>query len=215
MDTSAGTEGDVDGTASAKGGRMTRTVAGLALLLAVVLAGSPSALGMTMAVDGDRVVMSGGVVGDECGRLQSLLQQNVIRTVVLTQSHGGNAEAGYCVGALIRAHGLDTEIRGSCNSSCSRMWLGGVSRTLDGMNSRVGLHGNYRNGILEPGAPARLQSWIPTYAPVNRELMMQWTTLPTDRHMMYFYNDHAELCESGRCMPLPGWNAVTAGLATR
>ena len=195
---------------------MTRSVVALALLLAVVLARSPSALGMTMAVDGDRVVMSGTVDGDECGRLQSLMQQRIIRTVVLTQSHGGNAEAGYCVGALIRAHGLDTEIRDSCNSSCSRMWLGGVSRTLDGKNARVGLHGNYRNGILEPGAPERLQSWIPTYAlPVNRELMAQWTTLPTNHDMMYFYNDHAELCESGRCTPLPGWNAVNAGLATR
>ena len=121
---------------------MTRAVVALALLLAGMLARSPSALGMTMTVDGDRVVMSGPVDGDECGQLQSLMQQRIIRTVVLTQSHGGNAEAGYCVGALIRAHGLDTEIRDSCNSSCSRMWLGGVSRTLDGKNARVGLHGN-------------------------------------------------------------------------
>ncbi len=194
---------------------MTRAVAMLALLLAGVLAQGPSAIGMTMAVDGDHVVLSGTVVGDECARLQSLLRQSVIRTVVLTQSHGGNAEAGYCVGALIRAHGLNTLIRGSCNSSCSRMWLGGVSRTLDGESARVGLHGNYRNGSLEPGAPARLQASIPNYAPVNRELMVQWTTLPTNHDMMYFYNDHAELCESGRCTPLPGWNAVNAGLATR
>jgi hypothetical protein len=198
-----------------EGKRMTRAGVRLALLLIVVLAQSPSALGMTMVVDGDRVVMSGTVVGDECGRLRSVLQQSVVRTIVLMQSHGGNAEAGYCVGELIRARGLDTEIRGSCNSSCSRMWLGGVSRTLDGNDARVGLHGNYRNGTLEPGAPARLQSWIPTYAPVNRELMARWTTLPTNHDMMYFYNDRAELCDHGRCTPLPGWNAVNAGLATR
>jgi hypothetical protein len=198
-----------------KGGRMTRAVLGLALLLAVVLARSTSALGMTMAVDGDRVVMSGTVVGNECGRLQSLMQQTVIRTVVLMQSYGGNAEAGYCVGVLIRSHGLDTEISGSRNSSCSRMWLGGVSWTLDGKNARVGLHGNCRNGMLEAGAPTRLRSWIPNYAPVNQELMERWTTLPTNHDVMYFYNDHAELCESGQCTPLPGWNAVTAGLATR
>ena len=194
---------------------MTQAVLSLGLLLAVLLARSPSALGMTMVVDGDRVVMSGPVVGNECEQLRSLLQQKDIRTVVLMQSHGGDAEAGYCVGALIRAHGLNTQISGSCNSSCSRMWLGGVSRTLDGKTARVGLHGNYRNGILEPGAPARLQSWIPTYAPVNRELMARWTTLPTNHDMMYFYNDRAELCENGRCTPLPGWNAVNAGLATR
>jgi hypothetical protein len=79
------------------------------------------------------------------------------KTVVLGNSSGGNADAGYCVGTLIRQHGLSTVIRGSCASSCSRMWLGGVSRTFDGRYSRVGLHGNYdRNGILLPGAPDRL-----------------------------------------------------------
>lgn len=195
---------------------MTQAMAGLGLLLAAVLAHSPCALAMTMTVDGARVVLSGSVEGDECGRLGSILQQTAVRTVVLTQSQGGNAEAGYCVGALIRARGLDTVIRGSCNSSCSRMWLGGVSRTLDGKNARVGLHGNYRNGTLEPGTPARLQAWIPMYAPeVNRDLITQWTQLPTNHDMMFFYNDRAELCENRQCTPLPRWNAVNAGLATR
>jgi len=195
---------------------MTRTVAGLGLLLAAMLGRSPGALAMNITVDGDRVVMSGNVGGDECGRLKSILRQSSVRIVLLERSHGGNAEAGYCVGALIRAHGLDTVIRGFCNSSCSRMWLGGISRTLDGKNARVGLHGNYRSHILDSGSPARLQAWIPKYAPgVNRALMAQWTQLPTNRDMMYFYNDRAELCENGKCIPLPAWNAVNAGLATR
>jgi hypothetical protein len=196
---------------------MTQAMAGLTLLLAAVLARSPGALAMNIGVDGAQIVLSGTVEGDECGRLGAILQQGAIRTVVLTQSNGGDADAGYCVGELIRARGLDTVIRGSCNSSCSRMWLGGVSRTLEGTNARVGLHGNYRNdGILKPEAPARLQAWIPKYAPgVNWELMAQWTQLPTNHDMMYFYNDRAELCESRLCTPLPGWNAVNAGLATR
>jgi hypothetical protein len=160
--------------------------------------------------------MSGPVTGTECSQLLSILQQNPIRVVVLTWSTGGNAEAGYCVGALIRQYGLATVIRGSCNSSCSRMWLGGVSRTLEGANSRVGLHGNYdRNGNLLPGAPGRLQAWLPSYAPVNRQLMEQWTTLPVNKQMMFFYNDRAELCDHGQCTPMPGWNARNAGLSTQ
>ena len=203
--------------AVAAGTVIIRAVAGLCLLLGAMLARSPGAIAMNMTVDGRRVVLSGAVQGDECGRLRSILQQSAIRTVVLTQSPGGNAEAGYCIGELIRARGLDTVIRGSCNSSCSRMWLGGVSRTLDGNNARVGLHGNYDlNGRLKPGTPERLQAWIPHYAPgVNRTLMAQWTRLPTGRDMMYFYNDRAELCENGQCTVLPGWNAVNAGLATQ
>jgi hypothetical protein len=186
------------------------------LLLIAAAAYSASAFGMDIAVQGDQVVMSGSVTGTECSQLALILQQNRAHTVVLTQSNGGNADAGYCVGALIRQHQLATVIRGSCNSSCSRMWLGGVSRTLDGADSRVGLHGNYdRWGNLLPGAPARLQAWIPSYAPVNKQLMDQWTTLPVNKQMMFFYNDRAELCDHGRCTPMPGWNALKAGLSTQ
>src|SRR3954451_6876436 len=137
---------------------------------------------MNIEIQGNQVVMSGPVTGTECSQLQPILQQVAIRTIVLTRSNGGNAEAGYCVGALIRQYRLATLIRGSCNSSCSRMWLGGVSRMLDGPNSRVGLHGNCdRNGNLLAGAPARLQAWIPSYAPVSKALLEQWTVLPFNK----------------------------------
>ena len=191
-------------------------------LLLVLLAGllssalaAPPARAMDIQVKDDQVMMSGPVVGNECIVLRDILDHNPIRVVVLSQSHGGNAEAGYCVGELVRAHQLATVIRGSCNSSCSRMWLGGVSRTLDGDNSRVGLHGNYdRSGDLLPGAPARLQGWIPNYAPaVNRQLMEQWTTLPHNEQMMFFYNTRTELCDRGRCSPMPEWNVRNAGLS--
>lgn len=177
---------------------------------------SAVAFAMDIEIQGNEVVMSGDVTGSECSELQSIFQRTRISTVILTHSKGGNADAGYCVGALIRQQGLTTVIRGSCDSSCSRMWLGGVSRTLDGADSRVGLHGNYRNGTLLRGAPARLQAWIPSYAPsVNRQLMEQWTNLPSNKQIMYFYNDRAELCNHGQCMSLQGWNAFNAGLSTQ
>jgi hypothetical protein len=187
------------------------------LLFVIAFFGSgAAAFAMNIEIQGSKVVMSGNVIGSECSELQSILQRTRINAVILTRSKGGNADAGYCVGALIRQYGLATVIRGSCNSSCSRMWLGGVSRTLDGAHSRVGLHGNYRDGALLPGAPARLQAWIPSYAPsVNRQLMEQWTNLPSNKQMMYFYNDRAELCDHGQCTPLPGWNALNAGLSTQ
>jgi hypothetical protein len=187
------------------------------LLFVIAFFGSgAAAFAMNIEIQGSKVVMSGDVIGSECSELQSILQRTRINAVILTRSKGGNADAGYCVGALIRQYGLATVIRGSCNSSCSRMWLGGVSRTLDGAHSRVGLHGNYRDGALLPGAPARLQAWIPSYAPsVNRQLMEQWTNLPSNKQMMYFYNDRAELCDHGQCTPLPGWNALNAGLSTQ
>ena len=171
---------------------------------------------MELEVHGDEVWLSGHVTGSEYGQLLAILTGNPIKTVVFTQSHGGNADAGYDVGELIRQRGLATVIRGSCASSCSRMWLGGVTRTLAGPDSRVGLHGNYDNsGNLRPGAPARLRAWLPLYAPVDRQLMEQWIVLPNHNQMMYFYNDRAELCDHGGCMLIPGRNALNAGLSTR
>jgi hypothetical protein len=194
----------------------TRPMTRLFLFVIAIFSISTATLAMDIEIQGHEVVMSGDVTGSECAELQSILERTQISTVILTHSKGGNADAGYCVGALIRQHGLATVIRGRCNSSCSRMWLGGVSRTLDGAHSRVGLHGNYRNGALLPGAPARLQAWITSYAPaVNRQLMDQWTNLPSNKQMMLFYNDRAELCDHGQCRPLPEWNAFNAGLSTR
>jgi hypothetical protein len=172
---------------------------------------------MDMRVEGESVVMSGSVVGSDCTALGEILSRTKIKVVVLTNSGGGNANAGYCVGDLIRERGLSTAIRGRCASSCSRMWLGGVDRTLEGPNSKVGLHGNYASsGNLLADAPQRLRTWIPQRAPdVDKALMEQWVRLPSNKWMMYFYNDRAELCEGGACTSVDGRNARNVGLSTR
>ena len=184
-------------------------------LLALGMQSAP-AFSMAFQVQGDELVMSGPVTGSECSELRAFLEKGGIKTIVLGYSSGGNANAGYCVGALIRQKGLSTVFRGTCVSSCSRMWLGGASRTLDGPYSKVGLHGNYdRNGLLLPDGPKRLRSSIPSYAPVDRQLMEQWINLARNTQMMYFCNAKAELCYRESCTPIPGRNAVNAWLATR
>jgi hypothetical protein len=171
---------------------------------------------MEFDVQDDEVRLSGHVTGSEYSQLLAILASHPIKTVVFTVSGGGDADTGYNVGELIRQRGLATVIRGSCASSCSRMWLGGVTRTLEGPNSRVGLHGNYDNaGVLRPGAPVRLRAWLPAYAPVDRQLMEQWINLGRNTQMMYFYNDRAELCDHRNCTPIPGRNAFNAGLTTK
>jgi hypothetical protein len=189
----------------------------LAILFSSVFVSLSPSSAMEMKVEGASVILSGSVTRADCDALESILARNRPKLVVLKDSSGGDAQAGYCVGALVRRSGLSTVIRGRCASSCSRMWLGGVERTLDGPNSRVGLHGNYNNGGgLLPEAPGRLRAWIPQYAPaVDRALMEQWIHLPVNTSMMYFYNGRAELCENGSCSPLSGWNARNAGLSTK
>ena len=186
-------------------------------LLFLIAVSAQSASAMDITVKGSSVTMSGPVVGPECEQLRNIISNNKIETVILGNSPGGEAEAGYCVGALIREKGISTSIVGSCASSCSRMWLGGVTRTLTGSDSRVGLHGNYGStGALLDAAPARLRAWIPMYAPsVDKELMERWINLPINTNVMFFYNDRAEICEGRDCSPIPQRNAKSAGLATK
>lgn len=188
----------------------------LSICLATLAFHAAAAPAMDFQVQGNEVVMSGSVTGSEYSQLLAILAAKPINTVVLHNSYGGDANTGYHIGELIRQRGLATVIRGFCLSSCSRMWLGGVSRSLDGASSRVGLHGNYDNaGNLLPASPARLRAWLPSYAPVDEQLMEQWVNLPRYTMMMFFFNDKAELCDHDNCTPIPGRNAVNAGLATR
>jgi hypothetical protein len=184
----------------------------LAVLLLCCLVSLPAAA-LHMRVEGEALRLSGPVEADDCARLKGALAARPLRVVVLGDSGGGDSEAGYCMGAFLRAQRIETVIRGRCVSACSRIWLGGVRRRLEGPESRVGLHGNYdEDGVLVPAAMARLRAWLPRYAPVDAALMERWIGLPTNRWMMYFYNDRAEVCEGRVCTPLPGWDAARAGL---
>jgi hypothetical protein len=174
---------------------------------------------MEISVAGTTVYMSGPVVGGECDKLKQIISTNQINLVVLSNSNGGNANTGYCVGETIRKHKISTSIDGFCLSSCSRMWLGGVTRKLEGDESTVGLHGNYKNsGHLIDESTARLRQWIPRFAPdVDVALMNQWTELFYSKQMMYFYNKRASLCMNGRndCSSIRGKNVFNAGLANQ
>jgi hypothetical protein len=171
---------------------------------------------MDIDVNGSTVTMRGSVLKGDCERFRSAITGREIEKVILGHSNGGDADSGYCVGALIRENGIHTAIKGKCASSCSRMWLGGVSRVLlEG--GAVGLHGNYAsNGHLMAGAPERLRSWIVRFAPnVDRRLMEEWINLPLNKHMMYFFNEKALLCDASGCNVIKGRNVRNAGLSTR
>ena len=188
------------------------------LLTVALLAICPPSEAMLVEASGSVVYMSGDVVGDECKKLSEILNTQTIDLVVLGDSNGGDANAGFCVGETIRKNKISTVINGVCVSSCSRMWLGGVSRKLEGNASAVGLHGNYSNGRLIDKSTTRLREWIPRFAPnVDIELMNRWTALFYSKHMMYFYNNRSTLCMNGRseCENFKDRNVFNAGLSTQ
>ncbi|MBV9198930.1 MAG: hypothetical protein JOY83_04190 [Alphaproteobacteria bacterium] len=181
---------------------MARSTVWTALPLLVMSMFSPTQpLAMELKIVGNQIILSGPVVGDEPGKVKEALASSPsIDTVILRNSPGGNAPAGYRVGQLLRERGLRTAVSGYCYSSCSRMFLGGATRyfTDDDLpeNNNIGFHGHYdRNGRLDTNLMRQygLRDWIIKYSDGKADpvLVERWINLPYSRGMIHFF--HPEL----------------------
>jgi hypothetical protein len=155
-------------------------------------------LGMELKVVGYQLILSGGVVGDEPEKVRETLANSPeIDTVVLRNSPGGDAPAGYQVGQMLRERGVRTAVSGYCYSSCSRMFLGGRTRyfTDDHLpeSNNVGFHGHYdRGGHLNSDLVRRygLHDWIIKYSDGKADpaLVERWINIPYSRGMIHFFH---------------------------
>jgi hypothetical protein len=153
---------------------------------------------MELKIVGNQIILSGPVVGDEPGQVREALASSpTIETVILRNSPGGDAPAGYRVGELLREHGLRTAVSGYCYSSCSRMFLGGSTRyfTDDYVpeNNNVGFHGHYdRTGRLNANLVRQygLRDWIIKYSDGKADplLVERWINIPYSRGMIHFFH---------------------------
>ena len=74
-----------------------------------------SAPAMELKVVGNQLILSGPVIGDEPEKVTDVLAKSPeMDTVILRNSPGGNAPAGYLVGQLLRERGLRTAVSGYC-----------------------------------------------------------------------------------------------------
>src|SRR5215510_9472305 len=163
------------------------------------------ALAMEVAIAGNQLILSGPVVGNEPGKVQEALTTSPgIDTVILRNSPGGNAPAGYQVGQLLRERGLRTAVSGYCYSSCSRMFLGGSTRYFTDdyptENNNVGFHGHYdRMGRLDANLVRQygLRDWIIKYSDgkADPSLVERWINIPYSRGMIHFF--HPRLVKRG------------------
>ena len=153
---------------------------------------------MELKVVGNQIILTGPVLGDEPGKVREALAASPgIESVILRNSPGGNAPAGYQVGQLLRERGLRTAVSGYCYSSCSRMFLGGSSRhfTDDYMpeSNNVGFHGHYdRMGPLDTARVRQygLRDWIIQYSDgkADPSLVERWINIPYSRGMIHFFH---------------------------
>lgn len=163
-----------------------------------VLLGLASSTGgaMDMQVIDGQLILSGAVEGNEYRRIMDRLEQYpAIDTVILRNSPGGDANTGYRVGELFRERGLRTAVSGYCNSSCSRMFLGGKERHFTDDypvgKTWIGFHSNYTDeGQIVHGAPARLKTWIMKYSDgkADEALVERWVAIPYRKGYAYFFD---------------------------
>ncbi|MBO0754226.1 MAG: hypothetical protein J2P54_00060 [Bradyrhizobiaceae bacterium] len=64
------------------------------------------------------------------------------RAVVVLESTGGDADAAFSIGQIIRQRGFATAVTTYCYSACAVAWLGGVKRYMS-VRARIGFHGLY------------------------------------------------------------------------
>jgi len=163
------------------------------------------AQGMDIRTCENQVILSGRVEGNEYRRLEDVLSQNPnIRTAVLRNSPGGDADTGYRVGELFREKGIATYLSGYCRSSCSRLFLGGKERYFTddypASSTHVGFHSNYRNdGQIVPGAPYQLKRFIEKYSDGKADpaLVDRWVNLGNRKGFAYFFHPQALMRQDG------------------
>lgn len=157
---------------------------------------APCTYAMDVEIRQPFIFLSGKVTGNEQRVLQAAVEEHPgITTVVLKNSSGGDARAGYATGEYIREKGLATLLSGYCRSSCSRMFLGGTTRAYSDdqplERTAVGFHGNYaQDGSLQQARMPALKAWIIKHSDgkANPLLVEQWVNLSNHNGFAYFYH---------------------------
>ena len=157
-----------------------------------------SAHGMELATHGNTIILSGPVAGTELALVKNAFAANPrIDTVVLRNSHGGDAWTGYRVGELLRNAGVTTVVSGYCISSCSRMFLGGKTRLFSddypADRTYVGFHGHYDgNGNLDSNSVSQsgLYTWILKYSDgkADPDLVKRWIAIKKNKGAANFFH---------------------------
>ncbi|MBT3536063.1 MAG: hypothetical protein HN478_19425 [Rhodospirillaceae bacterium] len=89
--------------------------------------------------DGRQVFVSGTLALGMTDKLSLLLEHNPKVTDIVLSSEGGHVYEGRGAAHLIRTHGLDTYVYGTCNSACATAFIGGKRRHM-GRAAKLGFH---------------------------------------------------------------------------
>lgn len=202
----------------------------------------PACSAMEMKLVGKQLLMSGGVVDSDYVQFKEMLRLHgdVIDTLVLGNSPGGDGWAGLTIGEMVRERGLRTVVSGACRSACAIIFMGGGERHFADEKSakqpRLGFHGTYRNSdkSLDWGQTYKRKRWIvqQTAEKIDEALLERWLTIERSKGYVYFFGPGRQKRADGvsvlycdgtqtnksdlfeQCEKVAGKDAYTMGIVT-
>jgi hypothetical protein len=99
----------------------------------------PIGLPAEVGFDGDTITLVGPIAQGTAARLRATLSAHPGATRLKLSSEGGRMRDAQQIAQVVRKHGMDTEVVGSCESACTLIVLAGKGR-FAAIGSRVGFH---------------------------------------------------------------------------
>ena len=184
--------------------QMARYLCSAVVVTAIGMICADTVSAMDLKLVSNQLILSGPVVSGDFGKVQNVITSSpAVDTIILRNSIGGDIPTGYDLGELFRAKGLRTAVSGYCYSSCSRMFLGGMTRYFTDdfppEYTHVGFHGHYDDChlISKTVEHLGLKNWIIKYSDGKADpaLVERWINIPLCTGMAHFY--HPELFQRG------------------
>ena len=206
----------------------------LALAGLFLLGFSSASAAMTMAREGDTLVMTGKVVREDLDSFRRQLADDTLHQVILAESPGGDLRAALWIANKISERKMNTAVMGHCASSCAVIFMGGIERQM--MDSpklartRLGFHGPHKKSdrsVSERGAEST-RAWLrlASHGKFDGELLDRAMNIQKAEDIMFFYYPREGVsvstwfCKSGvkprprGCDEIPGADLFTAGILT-
>ena len=214
-----------------------------AVLAALLMSLSPCAApAMDVSVSGNRLILSGPIVGDEVARMRDVLPANrQIDTVILKDSRGGDVWAASRIAEMFQERGFKTAVSGHCMSACVIVFLGGVERTFadgkEGSHTFIAIHTptysndgglRFRQGEAHTHGQGRLIDWMARRIK-DVALLERGLSNTNPKGFIYLFDPARNTRKDGvtvfqchgeekrriaDCEPIPGKDALQAGFLT-
>ena len=198
------------------------------VICSLLLAANASA--MSMLRSQQTLMLSGKVVREDADLFRKKLAEGPVKTVVLTDSPGGNMRAAYDIAELIAEGKINTALNGNCASACAMIFLAGTDRQMVAgkrlSRTRLGLYAPHQKNTkdIPEAAVPKFREWLlkVTQGKFPEEVLDRaLSTEHAGEGMFFYYPDESyrgdiRFCakDTKGCETLSGYSIVKTGILT-